>query len=236
MTERLYWNDPYMKEFEAEVEDVNENGVVLNRTAFYPTGGGQPNDTGTIECNGMLYNVIDVSKDGDTIFHKLDKIDGISKGSKVTGRINWERRYAHMRYHTALHIIDGVVYKKYKGGITGGQIYADRARMDFDMAIDKETVEKIISEAQKVVDENHDVVAKILSKDEAKGIEGLSRTDPGTELLAKLDSIRVIDIVGFDMQLDGGTHVAKTKEVGKIVLAKYENKGSHNKRITITLE
>ncbi len=236
MTERLYWQDPYMKEFEAEVEDINENGVVLNRTAFYPTGGGQPNDTGTIECNGTVYNVVDVSKNGDIIMHKLDKTEGISKGNKIIGRINWERRYAHMKYHTALHIIDGVVYKKYKGGITGGQIYADRARMDFDMAIDKETVEKIISEAQKVVDENHDVVAKVLSKEEAMNIEGLSRTDPGTELLAKLDSIRVIDIVGFDMQLDGGTHVSKTKEVGKIMLAKYENKGSHNKRITITLE
>jgi misacylated tRNA(Ala) deacylase len=166
----------------------------------------------------------------------LDAAEGITAGSEASCRIDWDRRYAHMRYHTALHIVDGIVHKSYKGKITGGQIYSDRSRMDFDVpGMDRALAEQIIERSQQVADEGRNVVQKFLSKDEALAIPELARTVPGASLLSGLEEIRVIDIEGFDMQLDGGTHVANTREVGKIQLSKYENNGQHNKRVSIVL-
>ncbi len=241
MTEKLYWEDPYLKEFSAKVVETRtlsdgRVGVLLDRTAFYPTSGGQPNDTGMMSYDGRTATVIDVSKDGDNVLHIVDSVEGMGAGDAVECRIDWERRYGHMRHHTALHIIDGIVQKRNSGRITGGQIYADRARMDFDVAgMNREMMQGIIEEAQKIVDDDHSVVSRFLTKEEAMAIPDLSRTDPGNDLLASLKSVRVIDIVGFDMQLDGGTHVASTKEVGTIVLHEYKNNGAHNKRVYITL-
>jgi len=236
-TEKLYWKDAYLKQFSARILKIENNSIILDKTAFYPTGGGQPNDTGKLVHNGKEYKVIDVSKRGDAIVHIVEEPLGLEEGMEITGEIDWKRRYMHMRYHTALHILDGVANKEGKGRITGGQIYTDKARIDFDAeAMDRNLVQQIIDDAQKVIEEDHKVVPRFLSKEEALSIKDLSRTDPGNELLKTLDTIRVIDIVGFDMQLDGGTHVASTKEVGKINMAKYESKGAHNKRITITLE
>lgn len=236
MVEKLYWLDSYVKEFSANIVAVEGNEVFLDKTAFYPVGGGQPCDTGTILSNDRIYNVVEVKKRENNIVHIVNNADGIKIG-ECTCMIDWERRYAHMRYHTALHIIDGVVFKQYNGDITGGQIYEDKARMDFNIKdLDREKVQHIIDDSQKVVDDGLRVFPKIISKEEAAAIPNLSRTGPGTDLLAKLEDVRVIEIEGFDMQLDGGTHVANTKEVGKIVLDKYENKGSTNKRITIKLE
>lgn len=242
MTQKLYWEDPYMKEFSATIASVRaaEDGrtaVLMDRTAFYPTSGGQPNDIGTIECAGHAYAVSGVSKEGDDVLHLVDSAGGLKEGDSVSCRIDWDRRYGHMRHHTALHIIDGVVQKQHSGRITGGQIYVDRARMDFDVpGMDRAMAERIIASAQKIVDEDHRVVAKFLTKEEATAIPDLSRTDPGNDLLATLDSVRVIDIEGFDMQLDGGTHVASTGEVGKIALSEYKNNGAHNKRVYIALQ
>ncbi|MCL4371914.1 alanyl-tRNA editing protein [Candidatus Marsarchaeota archaeon] len=238
MTEKIYLTDSYIKEFDAKIVEVRENGVILDRTAFYPTGGGQPCDTGALRLDsGSTYNVTETAKAGDEVIHILSSVSGLSNGMSVHGAIDWSKRYMHMRLHTMLHIIDGVVYKDYKGSITGGQIYDDKARMDFDVpGMTKETVMEIISAAQKIIDENHKVTPKVFSKEEAQSIKGLARTAPGEALLQTLDSIRVIDIEGFDFQSDGGTHVANTKEVGKIIFRKYENKGSHNKRVECSLE
>ncbi|MEM3841161.1 MAG: alanyl-tRNA editing protein [Candidatus Micrarchaeaceae archaeon] len=223
-----------MRRFDATVVSV-VNGVVLDRTAFYPTGGGQPCDIGKLYFNGIEIQVIEVRKNGDDILHLTNGDFYLPIGSKVSGEINWERRYAHMRHHTLLHIIDGVVEKFYGGKVTGGQIYQDKARMDFDVPMmDKQKAENIIAKAQEIVDEGHNVVQKILTKEEAASIQNLSRTLPGNELLKKLDTIRVIDIEGFDMQLDGGTHVANTKEVGNIKLESYESRGAHNKRVVVS--
>lgn len=215
-TEKLYWEDAYMREFSARITSIQGNEVYLDRTAFYPTGGGQPSDMGKLLSGGREHSVLEAKKDRDMIAHVLDDADGLSLGSEVACTLDWARRYAHMRYHTALHIIDGVVQKAYKGGITGGQIYSDRSRMDFDVpGMDREMVQRIIDDAQKVVDSGHKVTARFLTKEEALAIPDLSRTDPGTNLLAGLDKVRVVDIEGFDMQLDGGTHVSNTKEVGR---------------------
>lgn len=241
MVEKIYWKDSYVKEFSAVITGaavVDGKAVVrLDKTAFYPTGGGQPNDTGTLSGAGGTYNVTDVVKDGGDVLHVLDGGENLKIGSSVLCSINWHRRYAHMQYHTALHIIDGVVYKSYKGRITGGQIYEDRARMDFDVpGMDRVMAQRIVDDAQKVVDQGLAVAPRFLTREEAAAIPDLARTDPGSNLLSGLEEIRVIDIEGFDMQLDGGTHVANTNEIGRIMLDNYKNQGSHNKRVTITLQ
>lgn len=236
MVEKIYLKDAYVKDFEAMVSSVDNGIVELDRTAFYPTGGGQPSDSGTISFGNRTYKVIEVSKSGDSVLHKMESTAGLEAGAKVEGHLDWERRYMHMRLHTALHIIDGVVHKSLDGDITGGQIYDDRARMDFDVpGLDRPKVEKLIGAAQEIVDKKLKVSVKFMSKEEAVAVPGIARTAPGEELLHKLDTIRIIDIEGFDFQLDGGTHVANTSEVGRIDMVKYENKGSHNKRIEIAL-
>jgi misacylated tRNA(Ala) deacylase len=236
MTEKIYLSNSYVKEFDGTVESASGQAVILDKTAFFPGGGGQPADTGIIASEKGAFRVVEVKKDGEEVVHILDR-EGLSPGMKVHATLDWETRYMHMRLHTAIHIIDGVVEKRNQGSITGGQIYDDRARVDFDIpGMDRQTVEAIISEAQKIVDSGQKVYPKTFKKEEALTIENLSRTEPGRELMKQLDEIRVIVINGFDMQMDGGTHVSSTKEVGKITLFKYENKGSHNKRIEIKLE
>lgn len=237
MVEKLYLTDSYLKEFDATVTDIgDDNTIELDKTAFYPTGGGQPNDTGAIFKDGKEYKVIDVYKRGDSVYHKLESLDGLIKGDKVQGKIDWDKRYNHMKYHTILHIIDGVVFKEGYGDMTGGQIYDDRARADFDIpGLDKDKAMKIIEDSQKVIDESHNVTVKFLTKEEAFKVPELARTEPGKELMKKLDTFRIIDIEGFDFQLDGGTHVKNTNELGKIELIKYTSKGSHNKRVEIKL-
>ncbi|MCL5092843.1 MAG: alanyl-tRNA editing protein [Candidatus Marsarchaeota archaeon] len=236
MVDKLYLEHMYMKSFKAKVIAVEKSEILLDKTAFYPTGGGQPCDTGTINTGHATYNVVEVIKKGDDVVHRIDR-EGIMVGDEVSCDLDWKKRYMHMRFHTALHILDGVVSKKHNGLMTGGQIYDDKARADFDVpGLDREGVLGLINAAQAIVDEGHAVEAKFMSNDEASKITNLARTAPGEELMKSMASVRIIDIVGFDFQMDGGTHVANTKEVGKISLLKYENKGSHNKRIEISLE
>jgi misacylated tRNA(Ala) deacylase len=239
MTEKLYLTDSYTKVFDAKVTAISQDTIELDRTAFFPTGGGQLCDTGTlISYNQKSYRVKEVKKQGDSVLHILENAEGLGVGSLVKGTIDWDRRYALMRLHTALHVMDAVVVKKHSNGqITGGQIYEHKARIDFDMeGLSKETVEQIIAETQKIVDEGHPVIVRNLSKEEAAKVPGLARTAPGAELLKRLEVVRVVDIGTIDFQLDGGTHVANTKEIGKIKLIGYENKGSKRKRIEIALE
>ncbi|MEM0154630.1 MAG: alanyl-tRNA editing protein [Methanothrix sp.] len=238
MTEKIYLKDSYIKELESQVVSSESDRIILDRTIFYPTGGGQPCDTGIIRStkDGKEYKIIETKKYGDDVVHITNETANLEKGDVVTCVIDWEKRYMHMKLHTMLHIIDGVVYKKYKGEITGGQIFDNSARMDFDIpGFTKEMLNSIISDAQLVIDEGHKVVPREMTKEEAKKIDGIARTVPGAELLEKLDTVRIIDIVGFDFQLDGGTHVSNTNELGKISLIKFENKGSHNKRVEFGL-
>jgi misacylated tRNA(Ala) deacylase len=236
--EKLYLQDSYLREFVAKVTSIDGNGVKLDRTAFYPTGGGQLCDTGIFESGGKTYKVLETSKSGDDVIHKLENVEGLKVGDTINGTIDWNRRYALMRLHTALHVMDAVVVKNYSSGqITGGQIYEHKARIDFDMeGVTKELIGKIIAESQKIIDEGHPIVIRLLSKEEASKLDGLARTVPGAELLKKLDVVRVVDIGEIDFQLDGGTHVANTKEIGKLKLIGYENKGSKRKRIEIAVE
>lgn len=238
MTEKLYLNNSYLKEFKARVISIDNNLVILDRTAFFPTGGGQLCDIGTLSTNGIVHNVIETLKSNESVMHKLENVTGLNIGDEVYGKIDWDRRYALMKLHTALHIIDAIVIKKYSNGqITGGQIYEHKARIDFDMeGLNRELTNQIIMDSQQLIDQAHEVRIRTIPKDEAMKIEGLARTVPGAELLKRLDTVRVVDIGDVDFQLDGGTHVANTREIGKLKLIGYENKGSRRKRIEIALE
>ncbi len=228
----LYLDNPYLKDFTATVQKIEGNVIFLDRTAFYPGGGGQPYDTGRIVFNNTNSSVIKVNRDnlGHVIEGELPSL-----GEKVEGHINWERRYAVMRTHTAVHVISGVAYKQFKVTITGNQLYEGRARVDLSFEnLTKEIVEDIIEESNKVINKNLQVKAYYLSKEEFLQRPGLMRVNP--KLYEKYDKIRVVEIEGFDAQADGGTHVKSLGEVGKIVLEKYESKGRKNKRIYVRVE
>jgi len=230
-TELLYLNDSYMNECDAIVLKSGEEGIVLNRTIFYPEGGGQPSDTGVIVWGGNTFRVDSVQK-SDEVYHHLVEPISIKKGDSVKLAIDWEKRYMHMRYHTSLHIISGVVNNLYKVKITGNQIYTDKARIDFNLNDSAESViEDILSEANKIVKKDVKINIKYIKREELT--DDMIRVKK--ELLPDLDIYRMIEIEGVDMQPDGGTHVKRSSEVGMISMLKRENKGKNNKRIYITL-
>ena len=236
MAQLLYLDDPYLKEIDAQIVRAEGNKVVLDKTIFYPGGGGQPADTGTIFFEGKAVKVLGMEKADGEVFHVLES--PLKEGTSVHCAIDWEKRYKYMRYHTAIHIIDGVMVKEHDAGLsTGGQIFEDRARVDFDMPqLNRQLAEEIIAKANKVVEQGLSVKIRYLTKEEALKVENLARTEPGRKLIESLDRVRIVDIEGLDFQADGGCHVANTKEVGKISLLGFENKGSHHKRIEIKLE
>lgn len=238
MTEKLYYTDMYGREFDASVVFSEDRNIVLDKTLFYPTSGGQPNDTGILKTETGQVRIVDVKQEEGEIIHIADGPVALKKGEKVHGIIDWENRYIHMRYHTAVHIIDGVVNNDYSNGmLTGGQIYDDHARVDFSFdIIDKDLIAEIISKSQKVVDSGLKVFQREISRSEALKIPGLSRTEPGRQLIEKLPVVRIIEIENFDFQADGGTHVANTKEVGHIEMLKIENKGKGHKRLSFRLD
>ena len=233
MTKKLYLGDSYQKEFDAKVTAVNASQVVLDQTCFYAAAGGQPGDIGNI--NGI--NVLDTMKGPDgSVIHILEKEPGFKIGDNVHGIISWDRRHKIMRLHTACHIISGIVYQKFSGAkFTGSQIYEDRARMDFDMEkFDEETARIVEIESNKIIESCLPVAAKMLDWEETQKDKDLFRVQH--ELYSKYDKPRIVSIGNFDRQLDGGTHVKSTKEVGAIRIVKRENKGRHNKRMTIVVE
>lgn len=230
----LYISDSYLKEFDAQIREIRGQEILLDSTAFYPGGGGQPQDRGEIQAGTAALSVVEVRKEGDEIFHKVTGPLEDSPG-QVHGVLDWNTRYAHMRHHTALHILSGVVYHQYGSLVTGGQIYTDRARLDFDLEdLNPERLAKIENEANKVVQEARTVNVNFFSRDEAINIEALLRTKINL-IPPDVKQIRVVDIEGFDAQADGGTHVRNTNEVGRIRITKTQNKGKLNRRIEIAL-
>ena len=153
MTEKLYWKDAYMREFDALVVKVEGNAIYLDQTAFYPVGGGQLCDTGTISIEGREYMIVEVRKEGDEIKHVSDVAFEAKAGDKAHGRIDWEKRHSHMKLHTALHLLDAVIMHEHNAGmITGGQIYRDRARIDIDGdGITREKVEEMVERANRQI-------------------------------------------------------------------------------------
>lgn len=240
MTDQLYLRDAYLKTMDATVQGIRDGAVILDRTVFYATGGGQPHDTGTLtwtSADGEAHtcNVVEVKKQGPDLLHKVDG-DVPPVGAVVFGEIDWDRRYILMRYHTALHSVSGVIYRLFGSLVTGGQMYTDRARMDFALEdLSPERKQAIEDETNRLLIEGHPIHVTVLPRDEAFQIPDLIRTNINL-LPPAIQEVRIVNIEGIDQQADGGTHVANTTEVGRVRVTKSENKGRINKRLEIVVE
>ena len=236
MTKLLYNFNSYIKEFEAKVIQSNNNEIILDQTAFYPGGGGQPCDVGTILSKKSNFEVDKVYRKGNLIIHTTKSINLPEVGSTVKGIINWERRYQLMRTHTAAHILCGVIFRDYGASVTGGNMQPLSARMDFELSnISTDFVQNVENLINKEVLASHKIQIGSLSREEALKIPSLIRTKVNL-IPPTVTEIRTIDIVGLDLQADGGTHVNNTNEVGIIQVIGHESKGKINKRIRISLD
>lgn len=237
MTELLYLNDSYQRVFEATVAGVTAEGaVVLDRTALYATGGGQPYDTGTLTDGTRIWRVVSVVKRGGDVLHSLEPVDSQPvPGDRLTGEIDWDRRYQLMRTHTALHVLCGVVFREFGAQVTGGNMDVDKARMDFELDdLNPERVAHIERIANEVIQSSRTVSWRTLPRDEAFQIPDLIRTK--INLLPEgIAQVRVVEIDGLDLQADGGTHVRNTAEVGGLRVIGTRSKGRINKRLEIAL-
>jgi misacylated tRNA(Ala) deacylase len=239
MTELLYQKNSYLQEFEAVVSAINpeSHAISLNQTAFYPGGGGQPYDTGWIMQDNVTLDVSRTNKIGNDIWHTLSSDAPLPQiGSKVSGKINWDRRYQLMRTHSAMHVLCGVVFRDYGALVTGGNMDPLEGRMDFEFeTLSKDLVHLIEESVNKEIQKDHPIRVQILPREEAFQIPDLIRTK--INLLPEgINEIRTIEIVGLDLQADGGTHVRSTSEIGKAHIVDYKSKGKINKRIYLKLE
>ncbi len=228
-TDLSYLRDAYLSEFEATVVDVRDGAIALDRTAFYPTGGGQPHDTGTLA--GLA--VTDVRKEDEVVWHSVTGGELPAIGSSVRGELDWDRRHRLMRTHTALHVLCGVIWNEWRVPVTGGNMEPLSARMDFEFDPLPDgfgaRVEDLVN-AELAADRVIEV--SFLPRSTAVMDEDLIRTKVSM-IPSTVTEIRVVDIVGLDKQADGGTHVRSTGEVGRIRVIKLENKGKGNKRVRL---
>ncbi len=239
MTELLYQTDSYLQQFRAVVTAVDEasRAVLLDRTAFYPGGGGQPYDQGTLTAAGTAYTVARARKGPEGVWHVLEG-EGVlpQPGAEVEGQIDWARRYRLMRTHTAMHILCGVVFRDYGAQVTGGDMEPLKGRMDFEFeSLSKDLVQVIEKAVNREVALGHAVQVKILPREEAFQIPDLIRTKINL-LPPGIQQVRVVELVGLDLQADGGTHVQNTREVGRMRVVDYKSKGKINKRIYVELD
>ena len=235
MTTLLYQTDSYLRETDATATRVEGTQVALDRTIFYAQGGGQPADHGTLQWDGGRARVIDVRKVGQDVLHTLDGPPP-SAGTSVHAALDWERRYALMRAHTATHVLDGVIWRDYGALVTGSAMEPGSARQDFElehMSADFATEVERRTNAELGAD--REVRVRILPRAEALIIPDLIRTKINL-LPIGIEQIRVVEIVGLDLQADGGTHVARTSEVGTIRIVGHESKGRINKRLRLAIE
>jgi misacylated tRNA(Ala) deacylase len=238
MTTLLYQTDSYLNKFEAEVisHDPEAHAVILNQTAFYPGGGGQPADSGALSLQGSRYRISRAKKSGDHVLHLVEgDLPLPAIGAAVQGEIDWERRYQLMRTHTAMHILCGVIFRDYGALVTGGDMDPLAGRMDFEFeTMHKELVAEIEQSVNQEVAKALPVRVQILAREVAFQIPDLIRTK--INLLPEgIQQVRVVEIVGLDLQADGGTHVHNTSEVGHIRVVDYKSKGRINKRIYLEL-
>jgi misacylated tRNA(Ala) deacylase len=229
-TELLYLRDAYLREFEARVVAVNEAAVALDRTAFYPTGGGQPHDTGTID--GLW--VSDVRKEGEVVWHAVaGELPAV--GTTVSAVVDWDRRHKLMRTHSALHVLCGVIWNEWSKAVTGGNMEPLEARMDFEFDPLPEgfaaTVADLVNAA---IAADYPIEVSFLPRGAALDDADLIRTKVNM-IPESVKEIRVVDIVGLDKQADGGTHVRSTGEIGRFEVVKTESKGKGNKRLRVRL-
>jgi misacylated tRNA(Ala) deacylase len=239
MTELLYLTDSYSHTFEATVSAVDEenHGVILDQTAFYPGGGGQPADFGTLIFGDQTLPVKRARRVKGKLLHQLAGDNPLpAVGSPVQGQVDWEHRYQVMRTHTAMHILCGVIFRDYGASVTGGNMEPGKGRMDFEFeTMQRELVDEINANINLEVTNARAVGTQILPRTEAFQIPDLIRTK--INLLPEgIKEVRIVEIKGLDLQADGGTHVKNTSEVGAIRVVDYKSKGKINKRIYVELD
>jgi len=234
MTELIYFSDCYVKEFKADVVQVDGNRVVLDRTAFYPTGGGQPCDTGTIAGEDGPARVVEVSKAGPDVLHAL-KGPMPEKGSRIEARIDWERRYAHMRYHTAQHLLSAYFLDQHKARTTGNQISTEGASIDLDLeSFDPDILEGARYQVNLWIEGSLPVKITMMPREEALRVLNPERTR--IDLLPKsVSALRIVEVRGVDMVACAGTHVKDTSELGHFEIVKTSSKGSDRRRLEFVL-
>jgi len=236
MTQTLYQNAPYMTECETQVTAIHQQGgIELQQTVFYPTGGGQPGDSGSLQLDAGTIEIVTTIRDKDSgqLLHIPKEGQPVPKvGESVIAKINWERRYRHMRMHSALHLLCAVV----PCGVTGGQIGESKSRLDFDVGEITLDKEQLTSELNQIIAQDHPVSAHWISQDELDDnpalVKTLSVQPPRTS-----DQIRLMKIGdNLDLQPCGGTHVKNTSEIGRVRVSKIENKGKRNRRVVIVFD
>jgi misacylated tRNA(Ala) deacylase len=239
MTVILYQSDSYLKDFQAKVTGIDQqaHAVILDQSAFFAGGGGQPHDTGSLTVSGRTLSVVKVKRVKGQVLHYLAESDPLPEiGEPLHGALDWERRYQLMRTHSALHILCGTVFRDYGAQVTGGNMQPLSGRMDFEF----ETMrQELVAEIEQAINieaaANRDILIRTLPREEAFQIPDLIRTK--INLLPEgITEVRVVEIAGLDLQADGGTHVANTSEIGTIRVTDYKSKGKINKRLYIQLE
>jgi Ser-tRNA(Ala) deacylase AlaX len=235
MGDALYLEDSYLRECDSSVVSSSGKEVVLDRTLFYPKGGGQPSDTGKIvAASGAEYRVMAVVKRGGGIVHELDRESALSAGDTVRCILDWERRYRLMRMHTAAHVLGATMFNMLGVLITGNQLEEGRARFDFSLeTFDRQKFEEVVRKANEALAGGAELRTYSLPREEAMKIPGVVKL--ANALPPSITALRIVEIPGIDIQADGGTHVKALGEVGRIEIQKLENKGKDNRRIYFSL-
>lgn len=232
MVRKLYWEDAYAKEFDSMVSGVEGNKVYLEATAFNPRGGGLVGDSGTI--NGE--RVTDTIKEGEeSIAHIIDGETALRAGDSIHGSIDWDRRYRIMRMHTTAHALSAVFNREAGAKITGNQINPDESRIDFSLEnLDRDVMTSYIEKVNEAIGQDLPVKTYFLPRDEAVKIPDVVKLAAAAP--PDIDTFRIVEIVGFDIQADGGVHVNSLGEIGKVIPLRFQNKGKSNRRMYFTLE
>ena len=235
MVRALYMDDSYLKSWNTKVSSVkDEKFIILDQTAFYPKGGGQPWDEGFIIKDDEKFKVVYVGKFSGKISHEVDK-PGLKEGDEVSCELDWDRRYTYMRYHTASHLISNILYRRADAKITGNQIEMDKTRMDFSMVdYSPEKLKAYVDEANKIIDKDLPITVDYMSRQDVLEKPELARLAVG--LPDNIKEFRIVKIGDIDKQVDGGTHVNHLKEIGKIEITKTVNKGKNNRRLYFVLK
>ncbi|MCI4396479.1 MAG: alanyl-tRNA editing protein [Thermoprotei archaeon] len=233
-TALLFMDDSYLKECEATVLESLPGRVVLDRTVIHPRSGGLVSDTGTLKVGDASYKIVEAIEEGEEVVHMISGQEKIPPGQRVKVELDWERRYRIMRAHTALHVLISILNKNVGALVTGNQVTEDVSRVDLNLEKpDKELVSLAIAEANRILAEGHPVKIYYMSREEAMKVEGIVKL--AKAMPPSVDKLRIVEIVGVDIQADGGPHVKDTKEVGQIQFLKLENKGKNNRRVYFKL-
>jgi misacylated tRNA(Ala) deacylase len=230
MNNALYMDNSYLKEFEATVESIKDDKyVILDKTAFYPLGGGVSHDIGVILRGNEEFPVVYVGKFDNKISHEVSK-PGLKPGDKVIGIINWERRYKLMKLHTTAHLLASIFHNKANALITGNKIEPEKSRIDFSLeGFDKSIIDDYCNKANELILKNAPVKITYMKRDEALKIPDLVKL--ANKMPPDVDILRIVEIEGIDKQADGGCHVNELREIGKVVILKVDNKGKCNRRV-----